>query len=759
DQLPAGIINANWSTNATGTASVVSGGTGSGLALSLRANVPAGAGNVILVTVTGKVDPSFTGTQLVNTFEVTPSEPGNPKVTSNTTTTLISKKADLQIQKTGPSTVVAGRAINYTITVNNAGPSNATNLSISDVVPSDIVVSNWVATAQNGAAVNGTSSGTTNTIAVLAAIPSGAGTVTINVTGIVAADYTGTSLVNTATATPEAGITDPTPATSTVTTTVSRVANVRIIKSGPADIIAGAPITYNLRIVNDGPSDAPGVVIADALNAMITNASWTATALNGATISSANGTGNVNLTANIPAGTGEVNVVITGTVDPAATPGTFTNTATANFPPGSLITDPDLSSNTSTVPTKIILQTDLFVSKSGPATIDIGDRIDYTIEIKNNGLSNITNATIEDIVPNSVTVSSWTVTPSNGATVAGSTNALSGTGNSIVTTGDMPATVAGNMPALIFIRIQGIVNTSAQATFTNTVRVTANGVGESSVTTAVNQSTDVYVEKSGPQTAIAGSAITYQLKIGNNGPIDITGLTITDNIPADIKNVTWSSTLFGSATLTGAANGTTNAIATTANIAAGAGNYILINVQGTIDAATAGKNITNTANITLPAGKTDFNMSNNSSSVITAVSSKSGLSVRKMGPSDAVSGAEITYTVIVANAGPSNAVQAVITDVVPSNVKNVSWTSAQTGAANITAGGTGTNSNNVSLTADIPAGAGNEVTITIKGTIDPGYVGQLINNSVATPSESGNPPVTSENVTTNVTNKSGLTIT
>ncbi|SHH09057.1 beta strand repeat-containing protein, partial [Pedobacter caeni] len=744
DQLPAGIINANWSTNATGTASVVSGGTGSGLALSLRANVPAGAGNVILVTVTGKVDPSFAGTQLVNTFNVTPSEPGNPAVTSNTTTTLISKKADLQILKTGPSTVIAGRAITYTITVNNAGPSNAANLSISDIVPSDIVVSNWVATAQNGAAVNGTSSGTTNTIAVLADLPAGTGSVTINVSGTVAADFTGTSLVNTATATPPAGTTDPTPATSTVTTTVSRVANVRIIKSGPANIIAGAPITYSLRIVNDGPSKAIGVVIADALKSQITGATWTATASAGASVSTGTGSGNVNLTADISAGA-EVNVVISATVDPGTPNLTeIINTATANFPPGSPITDPDPSSNTSSVPTKVGLQTDILVSKSGPATIDIGDRIDYTIEVKNGGISNITNATIEDIVPNSVAVTSWTATPSGGATVGGGVVPINGTGNSILTSGDIPTGPNG----LILIRIQGTVKTTAEASFTNTVKVTANGVEESSVTTAVNQSTDVYVEKSGPQEITAGSAITYQLKIGNDGPVNITGLTIADNIPADIKNVSWSSTLVGSASLTGATDGTTNTITTTANIAAGAGNYILINVKGTVDAATAGKNITNTANITLPAGKTDFNMSNNSSSVVTKIISKSGLSVRKMGPSNAVSGSEITYTVIVANAGPSNAVAAVITDVVPSNIKNVSWTSAQTGTANITAGGTGTNNNNVSLTADIPAGAGNEVTITIKGTIDPGYVGQLINTSVATPSESGNPPVTSENVTT-----------
>ncbi|NQX42924.1 DUF11 domain-containing protein [Pedobacter steynii] len=757
DQLPAGILNISWTTSATGTASVISGGTGSGAALSLNANIPAGTGNVILVTVTGKVDPSFTGTELVNVFQVTPSEPGNPAVTSNTTTTLISRKADLQIQKTGPATIIAGRAINYTITVTNAGPSRATNVSIADAVPAGITGVTWTASVQNGADINGAASGSGNAIAIPATLATGS-TVTISISGTVAASFTGTSLVNTATATPGPGITDPTPATSTVTTTVSRVANVRIIKTGPANVVAGDAIVYTLRILNDGPSNAPGVVVLDALNALVKDATWTATGLNGAAVSTMNGAGNVNFTADIPAGTGEVNVVITGTLDPAAPQTTFNNTATANFPPGSPVTDPDLSSNTSTVPTKVVQQTDLLVSKSGPSTINIGDRIDYTIQIKNGGLSNITNASITDIVPNSVDVTNWTVTPSNGATVAGSANMLSGTGNSIVTTGDIPATVSGTIPALILIRITGTVKTTADAMFTNEVVVVANGEERSAVVTAVNQSTDIYVEKSGPQSVIAGSAITYQLKIGNDGPVNITGLAIADNIPADIKNVSWTSTIFGNASLTGATQGTTGNIATTANIEAGTGNYILIDVKGTVDAATAGKNITNTVTATLPAGKSDFNMANNSSSVITEIISKSGLSVRKMGPSDAVSGAEITYTVIVANAGPSNVVQTAITDVVPANVKNVSWTSAKTGTANITAGATGTNNNNVSLMVDIPAGAGNEVTITIKGTIDPGFAGQLINNAVATPAEAGNTPVTSENVTTNVLNKSSLTI-
>ncbi|WP_316745705.1 gliding motility-associated C-terminal domain-containing protein [Pedobacter gandavensis] len=772
DQLPLGMINTQWTTATSGTASVISGVTGTGNSLSLRGNIPAGNANVILVMITGKVDPNFTGTQLVNTFTVDPLEPGNPTVTSNTTTTLINKTADLQISKTGPATAIAGRTINYTITVNNAGPSNSMDANIVDQVPAGITGVTWTATAQNGAVINtNPASGSTNNINVLAAIPANSGTVTINVSGTIDPGFTGSILTNIATATPEAGVTDPTPATSTVVTAVSRSANVRIVKSGPANITAGEQITYTLRIVNDGPSFAPGVLIRDLFPGVlpgspVTNVSWKAIASNGAALNagtvnnSASGTGNVAFSANIPSKTGVIDVTITGTVNPATAPGAFVNTATA-FLPDNSVTDPDLVSNTSSVTTTVGVETNLAVSKSGPSKINIGDPITYTIEIKNNGLSNITDAAITDVVPNSVAVSSWTAVASNGAFIEGSINGtISGTSNAVITYGDIPSTVVGNPPSLIRLTIQGIVKTTAESTFTNTVTVESNGIKESAVVTALNASTDVYIEKNGPQSILAGAPISYQIKVGNDGPINVAGLNISDVIPPVIQNVSWNATTFGTATITGAASGSTNTIQTTASIDADPANYILISVQGTVDPATNLTVINNTARLLLPAGVSDFNLTNNTSTASTALASKSGLSVRKMGPADAVAGSEISYTIIVTNAGPSNAVGTVITDAVPANVKNVTWTSSQIGAATITAGATGTaGANNlVTLTASIPAGAGNEVAIVVKGTIDPSFAGSLLNNAVATPAEPGNPPVTSQNVTTTVTNKTALSI-
>ena len=46
--------------------------------------------------------------------------------------------ADLAVTKSAPATVTAGTNFNYTITVTNNGPSNATGVTVSDTLPSSV---------------------------------------------------------------------------------------------------------------------------------------------------------------------------------------------------------------------------------------------------------------------------------------------------------------------------------------------------------------------------------------------------------------------------------------------------------------------------------------------------------------------------------------------------------------------------------------------------------------------------------------------
>src|SRR5262249_31634103 len=77
----------------------------------------------------------------------------------------------------------------------------------------------------------------------------------------VAPDATGT-LANTASATPPAGTTDPTPGNETASdaTTITPSADVQVAKAvSPVTVMAGNPATFTIVVTNAGPSTATGV--------------------------------------------------------------------------------------------------------------------------------------------------------------------------------------------------------------------------------------------------------------------------------------------------------------------------------------------------------------------------------------------------------------------------------------------------------------------------------------------------------------------
>ena len=155
------------------------------------------------VTVTGTIDPAATG-DLTNTATVTvPGGAGftDPDPTSNAATdidTLGSQLVDLAITKDdGQTSYVPGTPISYTVTVTNAGPSTATDVSLSDDLP-DAITNPTVTCVATGTANCGSRSTVRSPIgSVGASLPPGS-TLTITIAGTIAPDATG-DLVNTAT--------------------------------------------------------------------------------------------------------------------------------------------------------------------------------------------------------------------------------------------------------------------------------------------------------------------------------------------------------------------------------------------------------------------------------------------------------------------------------------------------------------------------------------------------------------------------------
>ena len=369
DLVPAILTGVSWTSSALGRANVTSGASGFGNNLAATVNVPAGAGNGVVFTVSGTASASAT-TNLVNTATVSPPNNVTDTDLANNTATdtdTAALQADLRITKDdGSLTYTPGNLVRYTITVSNLGPSDAVGATVADLVPAILTSVSWTSSVLGGANVTNGASGSGNNLAATVNVPAGAGNgVVFTVSGTAAASATA-NLVNTATVSPPANVTDMDLAnnTATDTDTAALQADLRITKDdGSLTYTPGNLVRYTITVSNNGPSDAVGATVADLVPAILTSVSWTSNVLGGANITSgASGSGN-NLAAmvNVPAGAGNgVVFTVSGTAVASAT-ANLVNTATVS-PPNN-VTDTDLANNTATDVDTAALQADLRITK------------------------------------------------------------------------------------------------------------------------------------------------------------------------------------------------------------------------------------------------------------------------------------------------------------------------------------------------------------------------------------------------------------
>src|SRR5262249_37564191 len=101
------------------------------------------------------------------------------------------------------------------------------------------------------------------------------------------------------------------------------------------------------------------------------------------------------------------------------------------------------------------------------------------------------------------------------------------------------------------------------------------------------------------------------------------------------------------------------------------------------------------------------------------------------GQTSYVPGAPVSYTLVVTNAGPSTATDFTVSDAVPPSITGVVASCVATGIGDC--GSNASTGNNVAFTnATLTPGAGNQLTITIKGTISPDATGSLLNSASVT---------------------------
>ena len=232
--------------------------------------------------------------------------------------------ADVVVTKSdSPDPVIAGNSLIYTVTVTNNGLLDAGGVTLADTLPAGVTFVSATSTAGTCSESGGIVS--CNDIGALANGASAIVTITVTVPSSTAH---GTILSNGATST--ATSTDPDTSNNSnivQTTTVNRLADLEVTKSdSPDPIIAGNNLTYTVTVTNDGPSDASGVTLSDALPGGVTFVSATSTA---GTCGESGGTVSCNSIGTLVNGA-SATVTITVTVPASTAHGaTLSNSATA----------------------------------------------------------------------------------------------------------------------------------------------------------------------------------------------------------------------------------------------------------------------------------------------------------------------------------------------------------------------------------------------------------------------------------------------
>ena len=276
--------------------------------------------------------------------------------------------------------VTVGGAITYTLTMANAGPSVASNVVVTDTLPSEIqnprttspgcsITDSVLTCERTSLVVNGRSSATvTGTIDPATASESVRNTATISADSI--DPHTGNN-------------------SSAVTVTVTGTPRVELVKTAgvPTDangddrIGAGDTVAYTLTVRNTGPTVLTEIAITDPL----LGGSITCVAADGVTLS--------------PGAELSCAPVLYTLTQQDVNAGTVHNTATvtANSPRGTATDDGEATS-------RIVGTRGISLAKAagnvsdndGDGAIGAGDGLDYTFTVQNTGTTSLTNIVITD---------------------------------------------------------------------------------------------------------------------------------------------------------------------------------------------------------------------------------------------------------------------------------------------------------------------------------------------------------------------------
>ena len=498
DVMPAEVTGASWTAIYAGGGSGPASGTGD---INALLNLPVNGTATFTVTAPTRLE--ATG-NLSNTATVsTPPGVSDPDLSNNTATAfnpVSLPQVDLRITKVvNNASPPVGGLVQFTMSVQNLGPSGATGVIVTDLLPSGF--SFVSATSPGGTSydsrsgfwiVGSLANGATSTLIITATVnPSGdfENTVTISSTDQVDRDLTNNS------------------ASVTVN---PQSANIAVTKQvdNPSPPVNGT-VVFTVVATNQGPSNATAVVVTDLLPSgyhLVSSQPGTLSAYNPITgewaipsLEKGNST-TLRLTATVNA------------------QGSYSNTASVSH---SDQPDLDAGDNTSTVTTAPI-SADLNVLKQvDKAEPLVGDTVSFQVIVTNRGPSAATGVVIKDLLPSGFTYLS--AAPTAG-TQFNQTNGL-------WTVGSLPNGSSATLRVNATVNPSGIFSNSASVLQSDQADPDTSN-NRSDVAVGL-QSADLQVQKQvdNPSPTVGGT-VHFTIDAINRGPNRATHINLLDILPS-----------------------------------------------------------------------------------------------------------------------------------------------------------------------------------------------------------------------------------
>jgi uncharacterized repeat protein (TIGR01451 family) len=561
-------------------------------------------------------------------------------------------KADVAIDKTGPTAVAPDGTITYTITVTNHGPSNAQSVTWHDPTDGNLTTitsypcgnTGLTVTCNLGTLAPGETRTFTLTVKVNSGVPDGA------VISNCATVYTGS---------PD---TDPGNNQSCTETTVGGGSapgpNVGIVKTAPPTVEVGGTIDYSVVITNRGPGAATNVVVHDPIHVPFDSISALPgeCSLSGITVTCTAATLEVGqsrtfdfavtISAGVPAGTHVMNCasVTSDTVHVAA------------------------NSHLACEQTEVVAvpMAGVEIAKTGPAKAKPGETYSYTLTVTNDG----PDAAADVVVTDPIDTSAVTVISVSGACqVAGGTVTCDA--------GTLARDETKTFTVTVMVKddaAPGAVVHNCGTVVSSTVNPDIPGTS-SCVDTYIDPPVpvaQVEVAKSGPATVSAGDTFTYSLSATNLGPDIATDVLVTD--PLDTALVT--ATSLPSECTDNAGTVTCDA----GTLAVGETKTFTITVKAA-DGLAPGTEIADCGHATSSSTLLDPVPQPDCIETVIVPPATADVSVVKTGPATVSPGGIIDYTLIATDHGPDAAANVVISD--PLNPALVTVTSLSAGCTEV----------------------------------------------------------------------------